>query len=109
MATFKATFCVVNKSSRTAVSGETMPVPELSSATRLTDLTTSGSSQNVQESGADFEAPSAGFVRLFSDGAVNIAAGASPTASATAGMAVPANTVYDIALREGEKLAVINA
>lgn len=43
------------------------------------------------------------------DGAVNISAGSSPTAAATAGFYVPASTWINFAVSEGHKLAVIDA
>ena len=86
-----------------------MPVPNLSTALRLNNLTTTGSSAIVQYGGADWEAPKAGFIMVVCDGAVDIAAGSAPTAGATAGVHVPANTPREFSVLAGDKLAVINA
>ena len=108
MATLRATFMKVGESAR-AETMSTMPVPELSSATRLTNLTTTSGSLNVQESGSDWVAADDGIVRIYSDGAVNVAAGTNPTAAATAGLYVPANTIVDVSIKSGELLAARNA
>lgn len=107
MATFRATFFTVTETTR-ALTGATMPLPVLP-GTRLTDLTTSGTSGAVQASGSDWTAPSDGVVQVVCDGAVNIASGTSPTAAATAGFYLPASTVMHFAIPAGHKLAVIDA
>lgn len=106
MAAFKATFFTVDNRADT---GSTMPTLDLGSAVRLTDLTTSASSQVVQSGGSDWAAPSDGYLRIWCDGAVNVVSAESPTAAATAGVYLPASTPYDFSIREGHKLAVIDA
>lgn len=106
MATLHASFMRVQNRSLT---GGTMPTPDLSSAVRLTTLTTSAASQIVQLSGSDFEAPGDGFMFVICDGAVNIASGATPTASNAAGVYLAANERGDFSVRAGDKVAVIDA
>lgn len=110
MAAFRATFFTIGEEAR-AETSSTMPVPHVGRADeeRLTDLTTSASSQVVQHDGGDWTAPTDGFLALVCDGAVNIAAGASPTAAATAGFYLPASTWLTFAVAAGHKLAVIDA
>lgn len=110
MATLHATFFTIGDAAR-AATGSTMPFPHIGRADeeRLTDLTTSASSQVVQYDGGDWTAPTDGFVAMVCDGAVNLEAGASPTASATAGFYLPASTWLVFAVGEGAKLAVIDA
>ena len=108
MATFRVSFLTVEQSARSAT-GATMPVPSLGSAVRLTDLETSNQSQVMQREGADWVAPRNGFISVFCNGDVNIAANAEPTASATAGIFLPANTRMEVSVEKNDKLAVIDA
>lgn len=108
MATFTASFVRVCLSAR-AEDTTIMPVADLSSAVRLTNLTTSGTSAVVQSGGGDWEAPYNGILRVVCDGPVNIVAAVSPTAAATAGVYVPAGHVDHFTVNAGHKLAVIDA
>lgn len=107
MATFKATF---GKVSARADTGATVQIIDLATAVRLANLTTSGSSQIVQDiGGGDWTAPEDGFVVMHCDGAVDVAAGTSPTAAATAGAPVLANVPAAYAVSGGDKIAVKDA
>lgn len=106
MATLRASFMTVTQRAET---GMTLPVANLSTAVRLTDRSTSGTSAIVQSASADWTAPSEGIVRLVCEGAVHVAAGAAPTAAATAGIYIPADTVELVTVAEGHKIAVIDA
>lgn len=110
MATFRATFFTVTEDSRPAVAmgGQPLPVADLSSAQRLTNLTTSGTSGLVQSGGSDWTSPGQGVVEIYCTGGVNIAAGSAPTAAETAGSYVPALTLYYVTVAKGDKLAVID-
>ena len=106
MATFKATYTQVTvRSGGQAI----QPVMDGKGATRLTDLTTSGTSQIVQSGGSDFEAPFAGYITMFANGAVNVQIAASPTAAATAGFALQSGERLELAVEAGDKIAVIDA
>lgn len=108
MATLRASFVAVADAAR-ADTGMTMPVADLSTAVRLTDRSTSNSSAIVQSGGEDWVAPRAGIVRLVCEGAVHVAAGTAPTAAATAGIYIPADTVELVTVAAGHKIAVVDA
>lgn len=107
MATFSAAIVAVSIKS---VGGGPLPVADLSTAVRLGDLTTSGSSQNVKDSGGvdDWVAPDDVIVMMTCDGEVDIAAAAAPTAAATAGWRLQAAIPTPMSVRKGHKLAVID-
>lgn len=107
MAVFRATFSQVQN--QAMASNTPMPVLHLPSAERLTTLLTSGSSQIVQLSGADWQAPADGYVLVHSDGDVDVAASESPVANATSGFFLPADTLLSFSIAEGDKIAVVNA
>lgn len=111
MATFRASFMQVSEEARPDVqkSGDPLPVGHLSTAQRLTDLTTSGTSQEVQFGGSDWTSPGNGMLVVFCDGAVHVAAATTPTAAATAGFYIAANTYHYLTVAKDHKLAVINA
>jgi len=107
MATFSATFSTVS------VPNDAGKVPEVMKgrdAVRIANLTTSGSSQNLQATGGgDWAAPESGFVAITCDGAVNLHIAASPTAAATAGFALNSGERLFLGVVTGDKIAVINA
>ena len=110
MATFKATFYPHTEFTHRAITGSTFIVAPLSGGVRLTDLTTSGSSQVVQYDGADWVANVDGVLSVVCDGAYNIASGEAPVASATAGQPMPADAgPFPFAITAGHKVAVIDA
>ena len=86
-----------------------VPVFDLTTADRLTDFTSSGTSGLIQSGGSDFEAPSRGFLLIHSDGDVNIAAADAPTASATAGIFLQAGLTLTLPVMKGDKIAVVDA
>jgi hypothetical protein len=108
MATLRATFMTVESR---ALTGATLQAADLSGATRLADLTTSGASQVMQAvGGGDFVAPAGGIVVFdVSADAVNVAAGAAPVAAATAGVYLRAGLSYAFTIDTGDKIAAINA
>ncbi len=105
MASFWATFNVVDNRART----ETLPVTKGSAAEGLTVLTTSGTSQIVQRSAADWETPNHGYLTVRCDAAVWIHIDPSPTAAASTDWYIPADETRDFSVEPGEKVAVINA
>ena len=107
MASFSLTFSTVRARAGT---GSTMPVLDLATASRAATLATSTSSQTVKAvGGGDWTAPSNGFIRVVCDGDVDVAAGAAPVASATAGFRLPTGQVADFSISAGHKVAVRNA
>jgi hypothetical protein len=96
---------------RGAQVGDMLQACRLSSAVRIADLTTSGTSQLLQATGGgNWSAPGNGMVSFVCDGAVNVIAGTgTPTAVATAGTYVGANERVFFTVRTGEKIAAINA
>lgn len=109
MAKLRAVFTKVRN--RAGLRGETMPALDLSSAVRLADLTTSGTSQRMQAvGGGDWTAPDGnGFLWLVSDGNIEIAAGVNPTASATVGFPLTANVPVTLSIADGHKIAARDA
>ncbi|MCH7865943.1 MAG: hypothetical protein IIC56_12105 [Proteobacteria bacterium] len=75
----------------------------------LTALTTSGSSQIVQRSAADFSAADDGALTFRCDGAVWVMIAAAPTAAAGANFYLAANERLEFSVEAGDKIAVINA
>lgn len=114
MATFRCIFAYVgapggdNKNTNPG-GGIEMPVFIGEGATRLTNLTTSGTSQIVQSGGSDFTAPADGVFVMKCDGDVMVDIGASPTASATATWDIDSGGWYALYAFEGQKIAVIDA
>ena len=106
MATFWATFTTVHN---VAKSGGALKLIKGRDAEGLTALTTSGSSQIVQRSAADWSAPDTGAVSVRADGAVWIHIDASPTAVAATDHFLAANERLEFAVESGDKIAVINA
>lgn len=105
MATVRMTFFSVG----TRTDGGTLvDVPSLSGATGLTELTSSGTAANMQSGGSDFTAPSDGYVQVYSDGAVWIAGGSSPTAAVGTDFYVPANETRYYGVASGHKISVID-
>lgn len=105
MAVFRATFTPV---SGTRSFGQGLPAPLGTGATGLTELTTSGTSQNVQSGGADFEAPAIGIVSLRATGDVWVSFGAAPTAAVEADWFIASGTDRDFVVLEDDKIAVID-
>jgi len=109
MATFRACFVPLSTLETRANTGSTLEVVDPSLVTRLTNLTTSGSSQNVQENATDFVAPANGLIYGSCDGAVDVLTGDDPTAAATAGIPLLASVQFAFAISSGHKLAVKDA
>ena len=105
MASFWGTFNKVEGRAKAT----TMPVMRGANAEGLTVLTTSGSSQIVQRSAADWKAPNHGFLTVRASVAVWIHIDASPTAVAATDWYIPADETRDFSVEPGEKIAVINA
>ncbi len=108
MPTLQASFLSVAGRSST---GATLQACDLSGATRLAALTTSGSSALVQATGGgNWTAPRAGVVMLTTDAAVNVNAGTgTPVASATAGVYLAAGLPYFFTVDKNDRLAAITA
>ena len=106
MATFWATFSTVQNIPR---SGGGLKLVKGRDAEGMTALTTSGSSQIVQRSAADWSAPDSGAVSMRANGAVWVHIAAAPTAVAATDHYVAANERIEIAVESGDKIAVINA
>ncbi len=114
MATFWATFANVENRAR---SGGTLPVMRGGTgALGLEPLTTSSSSQNVQNGAGDWTASRDGNITIQSSAAVWLAIAASPTA--VAGVAGSINGVHfylaanerlELTVETSDKLAVIDA
>lgn len=111
MATFTASWVQIMPRAGTVVSsGQMMPLADLSSAVRLTNLTTSGTSGIVQSGGGDWTVPTGGGVLMIAcTGNVIVTAGLAPTASATTGVYVPAGAQFAFTVAPGHKVAVIDA
>ncbi len=104
MASFWATF---NKIDNRALT-DTMPVMRGRDAEGLTVLTTSGTSQIVQRSAADWEAPNHGFVTVRASAAVWMHIAAAPTAVASTDWYIPATETRDFSVQPGDKIAIID-
>ncbi len=104
MASFWATF---NKIDNRALT-ETMPVMRGSDAEGLTVLTTSGTSQIVQRSAADWSAPNHGYVVIRASAAVWVHIDPAPVAVASTDWYLPATETRDFSVQPGDKIAVID-
>ena len=107
MATFYATFAQVSvRDNDGQVIAEVM---KGRGAEGLTALTTSGASGIAQRSSADWSAPADGYVTMRATGAVWVRIAAAPTAAAGADFFLGADERFDVAVVEGDKIAVIDA
>ena len=103
MASFWATFTTV----RNAVqSGGALKLIKGRDAEGLTVLTTSGTSQIVQRSAADWSAPDVGALSVRADGAVWIHIDASPTAAASVDHYLASGERLEFGVQAGDKIAV---
>ncbi len=106
MATFWATFTTVRNTPR---SGGSLNLIKGRDAEGLTVLTTSGTSQIVQRSASDWEAPSTGALVVRTDGAVWLHFAAAPVAAASTDHYLAANESKEYGVETGDKIAVKDA
>jgi hypothetical protein len=106
MATFYATFFPIGNYS---AHGRDHTIGTGKGALGLTALTTSGSAQTVQRASASWTAPSDGFVVVYCDGNVRVAAGETAAVGASpVGHFVPGTQLYPLSITAGESLSVID-
>ena len=109
MAMFKSAFVKVLNYAH-ASPGITMPVADLPTAMRLSNLSTSSISSVVQSvGGGDWVAPGDGFLLLTCDGEMDVAAGEAPVAGASFGIPLAPGSQIWMSIRAGQKLAVVDA
>ncbi len=77
-------------------------------ANGLTELTTSGTTGKVQDGGADFSAPRAGYVTMRATGPVWVQVAAAPTAAVEADWFMDLGERLTLWVQEGDKIAVID-
>lgn len=109
MTVFRATFGLTDNQHVSIKPGPGNPVFRGRGANGLDELTTSGASQIVQDGGGDWTAPQTGYVRMKADGEVWVKIAAAPTAAAEADWDMLASERLELAVEEGDKIAVINA
>lgn len=120
MATFSASYglvegyAVINSTLTGVHQRESiMPVFSGASMVALENLTTSASSQIVQDANVsptdDWDAPAAGFVTMRANGDVWVSIGANPTAGPNMGVKLFSGERLEMSVVAGDKIAVIDA
>lgn len=107
MATVRATFFDTTTRASDGI-GKAVEVPTLRGATGLDELTSGGTADNLESGASEWTAPSDGFVEMYSDGAVWVSGGASPTAAVGTDFYLPANEVRYYGVTSGDKISVID-
>ena len=110
MAVFRATFGYADSqhiANRSRTAGGN-PVFLGRNANALDELSTTASSQKLQDGGGDFAAPSFGYVTMRADGAVWVHVAEAPVAVVAKGFYMDIGERLTLALEEDDKIAVIN-
>lgn len=108
MAVFRATFALADNQHVAVKPGPGNPVFQGRGANGLDELTTSGTSQKVQDGGGDWSAPSHGYVTMRAETPVWLHVAAAPVAVVAKGWFMDLGERLTLAVEEGDKLAVIN-
>lgn len=108
MGVFRSTFALADDQMPYTKNGEGMSALRGNGAIGLTEMTTAGTSANVQSGGADFQAPNHGYVTLKCTTAVWVRVAAAPTAAVGSDFYLDANERIDLAVIPGDKIAVID-
>ncbi len=108
MAVFRATFALADSQHMENRPDRGEHVFRGRGANGLTELATTGTSAKVQDGGADWAAPRAGYVTMRATGPVWVQLAAAPTAAVEADWFMDIGERLTLEVVEGDKLAVID-